>query len=109
MGSVGGALWPAVGVAATVIFPASLVLMHNAQKLNILLLGEEEATHLGVETDKLKRLIIVCTALSVGVAVSGLIGFVGLVVPQQIWQKVKISAFAPAYTTSPSPVGIAIR
>lgn len=86
MGSVGGALWPAVGVAATVIFPASLVLMHNAQKLNILLLGEEEATHLGVETDKLKRLIIVCTALSVGVAVavSGLIGFVGLVVPHLI-------------------------
>ena len=86
MGSVGGALWPAVGVAATVIFPASLVLVHNAQKLNILLLGEEEATHLGVETDKLKRLIIVCTALSVGVAVavSGLIGFVGLVVPHLI-------------------------
>lgn len=86
MGSVSGALWPAVGVAATVIFPASLVLMHNAQKLNILLLGEEEATHLGVETDKLKRLIIVCTALSVGVAVavSGLIGFVGLVVPHLI-------------------------
>ncbi len=86
MGSVGGALWPAVGVAATVIFPVNMILIHNAQKLNILLLGEEEAKHLGIETEKLKRLIIVCTALSVGVAVavSGLIGFVGLVVPHLI-------------------------
>lgn len=86
MGSLGGALWPAIIVAATVVIPATFLLIKNAQKLNILLLGEQEAQHLGVDSEKLKRVIIVCTALSVGVAVavSGIIGFVGLVVPHLI-------------------------
>ena len=86
MGSLGGALWPAVIVAATVVIPATILLIKNAQKLNILLLGEQEAQHLGVDSEKLKYVIIICTALSVGaaVAVSGIIGFVGLVVPHLI-------------------------
>ncbi len=83
MGSLGGALWLAVGVAATIILPTLFFLIRNARKLNILLLGEHEARHLGVDSERLKRVIIVCTALSVGaaVAVSGIIGFIGLVVP----------------------------
>lgn len=86
MGSLGGALWPAVIVAATVVIPTTILLIKNAQKLNILLLGEQEAQHLGVDSEKLKYAIIICTALSVGaaVAVSGIIGFVGLVVPHLI-------------------------
>lgn len=86
MGSLGGALWPAVIVAATVVIPATILLIKNAQKLNILLLGEQEAQHLGVDSERLKYVIIICTALSVGaaVAVSGIIGFVGLVVPHLI-------------------------
>ncbi len=86
MGSLGGALWPAVIVAATIVIPATILLIKNAQKLNILLLGEQEAQHLGVDSEKLKYVIIICTALSVGaaVAVSGIIGFVGLVVPHLI-------------------------
>lgn len=86
MGSLGGALWPAVIVAATIVIPTTFILTRNARKLNILLLGEEEAKHLGVDSEKLKRNIIICTALSVGaaVAVSGIIGFVGLVVPHLI-------------------------
>lgn len=86
MGSLGGALWPAVIVAATVVVPATFLLVRHARELNILLLGEHEARHLGVNSERLKRVIIVCTALSVGaaVAVSGIIGFVGLVVPHLI-------------------------
>jgi iron complex transport system permease protein len=86
MGSLGGALWPAVMVAATIIIPATFLLTRNAQKLNILLLGEKEAHYLGVDSEQLKRIVIICTALSVGVAVavSGIIGFVGLVVPHLI-------------------------
>lgn len=86
MGSLGGALWPSVLVAATLIIPSFLLLCYHAHKLNILLLGEQEAQHLGINSKKLKRIIIVCTALSVGaaVAVSGVIGFVGLVVPHVI-------------------------
>ena len=83
MGSLGGALWPAVIVVATVVVPAILVLIRNAGEINILLLGEEEARHLGVDSDRLKLIIVLCAAFSVGaaVAVSGIIGFVGLVGP----------------------------
>ncbi len=86
MGSLGGALWPGVVMTATLIIPATFLLYRNAQQLNILLLGEEQAKHLGVDSEKLKRNIIICTAISVGaaVAVSGIIGFVGLVIPHLI-------------------------
>ena len=86
MGSLGGALWPAVLVAGSVVVPATLVLLKSARQLNILLLGDSEARHLGVNDKRLKYIIIVCCALSVGaaVAVSGIIGFVGLIVPHLI-------------------------
>ncbi len=86
MGSFGGALWPAVLVCATVVLPATLLLFRYARNLNILLLGDENARHLGVDSKGLQRRVIICTALTVGaaVAVSGIIGFVGLVVPHLI-------------------------
>ena len=86
MGSLGGALWPGVLICASLVIPATFVLYSNAQRLNILLLGESEARHLGVDSERLKRNIIICTAISVGaaVAVSGIIGFVGLVIPHLI-------------------------
>ena len=54
-----------------------------AQSLNALLLGESEARHLGVDVERLKRQLIIATAAGVGIAVAltGAIGFVGLVVP----------------------------
>lgn len=57
--------------------------MRDAKQLNILLLGDQEAQYLGVDSERLKRRIIICTALAVGaaVSVSGIIGFIGLVVP----------------------------
>ncbi len=86
MGSLGGALWPAVIVVMTVIVPSTLLLIKHAKQLNLLLLGEQEAHYLGVNTQRLKVIVIMTTALSVGaaVAVSGIIGFVGLVVPHLI-------------------------
>lgn len=86
MGSLGGALWPAVIVVATVVIPSTIVLVKYAKQLNILLLGEQEAHYLGVNIKRLKIVVIMTTALSVGaaVAVSGIIGFVGLVVPHLI-------------------------
>ena len=86
MGSLGSAMWPSVIVSATLVMPILVVLIRRAYELNILLLGEDDARHLGVDSSRLKKTIIVCTALSVGaaVAVSGIIGFVGLVVPHLI-------------------------
>lgn len=86
MGSLGGALWPSVLVVASIVIPASIILIRNARELNVLLLGENEARYLGVDSERLKRTIVLSTALSVGAAisVSGIIGFVGLVVPHLI-------------------------
>ncbi|WP_240009612.1 FecCD family ABC transporter permease [Marinomonas algicola] len=86
MGSFGGAMWPAVWLISGVTMACVGFLMHQAGHLNRLLLGEAEARFLGTDTKKLKRRIIFLTALAVGcaVAVSGIIGFVGLVVPHLI-------------------------
>ena len=60
-----------------------LVIYVYARDLNILQLGEEEARHLGVETEKTKRILIVAGSLATAcaVSVSGIIGFVGLIIP----------------------------
>ena len=86
MGSFGRASWPAVLPAALAMAAAATPLFLVAQALDLLQLGESEAFHLGVEVRSLKRRIILCAAAAVGagVAVSGIIGFVGLVVPHLV-------------------------
>ena len=73
-------------VGLAVIAPALLMLPRHADALNANLLGEREAGHLGVEMEKVKRRLIVWVALVVGAAVSlsGIIGFVGLIVPHLV-------------------------
>lgn len=86
MGSLGGALWPIVIVTATIIVPTIFILTRHGQSLNIMMLGEDEAKYLGVNTKNLKWIVVVCAALCVGasVAASGMIGFIGLLVPHLI-------------------------
>lgn len=83
MGSLGGALWPTLALAAPLIVFATLALARLARPLDLLALGEADAAHLGVRVERLKLGIILLCALIVGVSVSvsGAIGFVGLVVP----------------------------
>lgn len=83
MGSLGGATWHAVGVALPFLALALGPLPRLATALNALLLGETEAAGLGIDVERVKRRIVVCVALAVGasVALTGVIGFVGLVVP----------------------------
>ena len=86
LGSLNGAsyarLWPLLLVAAAV----ALWLPRRARALNALLLGESEARHLGFDVERLKRELVLCTALGVGAAVAaaGMIGFIGLVVPHLV-------------------------
>lgn len=86
MGSLGGASWPKVlavmPFAALVLFLAPRLV----RALNGFLLGEAEAFHMGINVEQAKRTIIVATAASVGaaVAVAGIIGFVGIVVPHMV-------------------------
>jgi iron complex transport system permease protein len=83
LGSLGGATWERAGL----LFPFVAVLLAGAlwlaRGLDALALGEAEAFHTGVNIEHLKRIAIVLVAAGVGaaVAVSGVIGFVGLVVP----------------------------
>ncbi len=83
LGSLSGATWDAVAVLAACIVPAVWLLTRGALALNVMLLGEMEAGHLGVHVERVKRLNVLLVGLTVGAAVSvtGIIGFVGLVVP----------------------------
>ena len=86
MGSLGGATWELVLICASLLVPVVLFLGRYGLVLNALLLGESEARHLGIDVQKVKLQLIFLTALAVGVSVSvsGIIGFVGLVVPHLI-------------------------
>jgi len=83
LGSAGGATWRTV-LAVLPFISAGLVLLPRwGWALNLLVLGEREARHLGVETERTRFLLIGLSALMTGAAVSvaGIVGFVGLVVP----------------------------
>ncbi len=86
MGSLAGASWANIILSFVTLAILLVVFLAKAQALNALLLGEAEAGHLGIDVQRLKRQLIFFTALGVGIAVSvsGLIGFVGLVVPHLI-------------------------
>ncbi|WP_413162456.1 FecCD family ABC transporter permease [Aeromonas salmonicida] len=75
-----------VALALATLIALLLLFMRDANPLNALLLGEGEARHLGVNVQSLKRRLILLTAAGVGVAVAvaGMIGFVGLVVPHLV-------------------------
>jgi len=62
------------------------ILIAHARDLNLLSLGDDEAAVLGVEVDRLRRTIFVATSVMIGaaVAVSGIISFVGLIVPHML-------------------------
>lgn len=83
LGSLGGATWRSLFFAAPFMVAAIVLVPRLSRSLNAFLLGEAEAGHLGVSAQRTKLIIIVLTAAAVGaaVSVSGIIGFVGLVVP----------------------------
>jgi len=86
LGSLAGSSWPRVGVAAPLIVISFSLLLVRWRGLNALLLGEGAAAHLGVDVEREKRMLIGLAALSTSaaVAISGTIGFVGLVVPHLV-------------------------
>jgi iron complex transport system permease protein len=89
LGSLGGAMWSSVWVVLPFLLAAIIFLPRLSKGLNAILLGESEARHLGVKVERLKKMIVVFVGLAVGaaVSVSGMIGFVGLVVPHilRLW------------------------
>ncbi|MGN9165066.1 FecCD family ABC transporter permease [Tissierellaceae bacterium HCP3S3_D8] len=86
MGSLAGKGWEPIIKISLPLIIAITVINFFARDLNILLMGEESAQSLGVDVDKTKIYILVlCTFItSIVVSVSGIIGFVGLIIPHII-------------------------
>lgn len=86
MGGLDSRTWTHVWISAPFIMAGLLVSLWHARDLDLLLLGEETSASLGVEVETVKRTLLTAAALLTGaaVAVSGVIGFVGLIVPHMI-------------------------
>jgi iron complex transport system permease protein len=83
LGSLAGATWMKNILLLAVLLLSYFFLLGKGKSLNALMLGENDAKHVGVPVEKIKKQIVVFTALMVGttVAFAGTIGFVGLVIP----------------------------
>lgn len=86
LGSFSGASWRHLLIATPIILPGIFLLNRYSLALNAILLGEHEAEYLGVSVEKVKTHIIILTSVIVGVCISlsGIIGFVGLIIPHFI-------------------------
>lgn len=86
MGSLSGADWTSVGLLALYLMPSAALLLALARSLNLLAVGEETALYLGTRVEWVKRAVYLGASLMVAaaVAVSGAIGFVGLIVPHAL-------------------------
>ena len=83
LGSLAAATWTKNIILTIVLIISYFILLPQGKSLNAMMLGEKDAQHLGINVERLKKQIIIITALMVGscVAFSGTIGFVGLIVP----------------------------
>ncbi|MDX1493897.1 MAG: iron ABC transporter permease [Longimicrobiales bacterium] len=86
MGSLAAADWGSGTLTAAYTLPAGLLLLAFSRPLNLMAIGEETAAYLGTDVERVKRLALLVAALitASGVAVAGVIGFVGLVVPHAV-------------------------
>ena len=86
LGSLGGASWETVWTMVPFVTLAIIVLPFLAKALNVFALGEQEASQLGQKPQQIKIVVIILSTMAVGaaVSVSGIIGFVGLLVPHAV-------------------------
>jgi iron complex transport system permease protein len=86
LGGFDSASWVRLATAVPLVFGASILIALRARSLNGLLLGEEAAAHLGVDVGRERAILLALASLATAasVAVSGLIGFVGLVAPHVV-------------------------
>lgn len=86
VGGLGLKGWSYVGLIIPYLVVGLAVLVYLSRELNLILLGEEEALSLGVEVERVKKIVLVAASLLTAgaVSVSGMIGFVGLIVPHSM-------------------------
>lgn len=83
MGSLNGKGWGQVIMVLPYVVIGCIIMLTSVRELDIMLLGEETATQLGVDTEFLKKKILFSSSLITAavVSVTGIIGFVGLIIP----------------------------
>lgn len=86
LGGLGGTTWTVLWIPAAAVLAGTAVLLGLSRPLNLLLAGEEAATALGMDVHRFRAALFVLVALMIGtiVAVSGAIGFVGLIMPHAV-------------------------
>lgn len=86
MGGLDSRTWAHVGISAPFVLVGLCAAMLQSRTLDLLLLGEEAALSLGVDVEPAKRLLVATSAILTGasVAVAGLVGFVGLIIPHAV-------------------------
>jgi len=83
LGGLYRASWETVIIAFPIIVFGTAVISFFSRDLNAIVIGEEPATHLGIDVETVKKILLVLSSLVAGTAVafSGIIGFVGLIIP----------------------------
>ncbi|MEK8127975.1 iron ABC transporter permease [Paenibacillus filicis] len=86
MGSLTGAKWSYLSLPSFLVVAGTAYLMLQYRSLNALLMGEETAVTLGVHMDRFRKVLVIVASLLTGVivAVSGAIGFIGLMIPHLV-------------------------
>lgn len=86
LGGLDNRNWTHFWIALPCVGLGVLISLFYTRELDLLMMGEETAQSLGVEVEQVKRMVLTCAALLTGtaVAVSGVVGFVGLVVPHVV-------------------------
>lgn len=86
MGSFNASSWKNIYIVAPIVLVGTIVIYFFYRDFNLMLTGEDNAKSLGVDTEKIKKIIILISSviIAVSVAFSGVIGFVGFLVPHMI-------------------------
>jgi len=86
LGSFNAKGWSHIGIISPYVVCGCLVIALSCRDLDIIMLGDDTAVRMGVESEKVKRRMLVATAIAMSacVSVSGIIGFVGLIAPHVV-------------------------
>lgn len=86
MGSLSSANWKQVFSLLPFIFISTILILSYSKDLNVILTGDETASSLGIEVERVKKILIIISSIIIAacVSVSGIIGFVGLIIPHMI-------------------------
>ncbi len=75
-----------LSIVAAINIAGIFIIWFYTKELNAILMGEEDAEHMGINVEKIKKIVLIVSSLMVGsiVSISGIIGFVGLIIPHMM-------------------------